>query len=88
MQKLTGKIIFETFAAGTKSESRRPYLCFENGTKILLYKKNENPFENNGFTEYGGKKVTVEGELENGIFCVELIELIEENSVPEIQEKI
>lgn len=70
MTKLTGIIEYKVFAEGTKSESSRPFLCFENGTQILLYKKGDNPFENNGFTEFDGKKVTVEGELVNGVFEV------------------
>lgn len=79
MITLKGKIEYKTFAAGTKSESVRPYLCFENGTQILLYKKNDNPFENKGFTEYTDLEVSVEGDLENGTFVVENI-LTEDSS--------
>ena len=39
MEKLIGKIEYETFAEGSKSESKRPFLTTENGEKILLYKK-------------------------------------------------
>ena len=41
MSKLTGQILYKTFAEGSKSESSRPYICLENGTQILLYKKND-----------------------------------------------
>lgn len=78
MQQLIGTVQFKTFGEGTKSESLRPYLCFENGTQILLYKKDDNPFENNAFAEYEGKSITVQGELVNGVFEVEEI-VLEEN---------
>ena len=73
MANLIGKIQYKVFAQGTKSESKRPFICFENGTQILLYKKNDNPFENNFFSSYEGQKVLVEGELVNGTFVVENI---------------
>ena len=61
----------------------------ENGGQILLYKKNDNPFENNFFSSYEGKKVVMEGELVNGTFVVEnIIQQITENSkVSETSEK-
>ena len=73
----------------TKSESSRPYIVLENGGQILLYKKNDNPFENNFFSSYEGKKVVMEGELVNGTFVVEnIIQQITENSeVSETSEK-
>ncbi len=71
MQELTGTIQFKTFAEGTKSESSRPFLCLENGSQILLYKKNDNPFENNAFNGFDGANVTVKGEFINGVIEVE-----------------
>ena len=44
MTTLTGIIQYKIFAEGTKSESSRPYIVLENGSQILLYKKNDNPF--------------------------------------------
>ena len=73
MTTLTGIIQYKNFAEETKSESSRPYIVLENGSQILLYKKNDNPFENTGFSGYEGQKVSVEGELENGTFVVENI---------------
>ena len=73
MTKLVGTIQNKTYAEGTKSESSRPYIILENGSQILLYKKNDNPFENTGFSSYEGQKVYVEGELVNGTFVVENI---------------
>lgn len=98
MANLIGKIQYKVFAQGTKSESKRPFICFENGTQILLYKKNDNPFENNFFSSYEGQKVLVEGELVNGTFVVENItqhftenpkvsESSEETENEEIEEK-
>ena len=89
MTTLTGIIQYKIFAEGTKSESSRPYIVLENGGQILLYKKNDNPFENNIFSSYEGKKVVMEGELVNGTFVVEnIIQQITENSeVSETSEK-
>lgn len=70
MANLIGKIQYKFFAQGTKSESKRPFICFENGTQILLYKKDDNPFENNGFLSFEDKTVEVEGDLVNGVFEV------------------
>ena len=60
MTTLSGIIQCKIFAEGTKSESSRPYIVLENGSQILLYKKNDNPFENTGFSSYEGQKVLVE----------------------------
>ena len=60
MTTLSGIIQYKIFAEGTKSESSRPYIILENGSQILLYKKNDNPFENTGFSSYEGQKVLVE----------------------------
>lgn len=70
MTKITGIVEYKTFAERTKSESLRPYIIMENGSRILLYKREDNPFENKGFKEFEGKKVTAEGELVNGVFEV------------------
>ena len=35
-----------------------------------LYKKDDNPFENNGFLSFEDKTVEVEGDLVNGVFEV------------------
>ena len=73
---------YKLFAEGTKSESKRPFICLENGTQILLYKKNDNPFENNFFQKYEGMKVSINGDFVNGVFEADLIELVlpEENN--------
>ena len=63
MTTLTGIIQYKIFAEGTKSESSRPYIVLENGSQILLYKKNDNPFENIGFSSYEGQKVLVEEDV-------------------------
>ena len=76
--ELTGKIKFDSFAKETKSESKRPYLIMENGDKILLYKNNDNPFENKGFAEFENKKVLVSGEINDNTFVVTQVVLKEE----------
>ena len=86
MQKLTGTIHYKLFAEGTKSESQRPYIFLDNGGQILLYKKEDNPFETNGFTAYDGKEVTVEGEFTEGVFEVETILEIQPDAEEEASE--
>lgn len=39
MEKLIGKIEYETFAEGSKSESKRPFLTTENGEKNTFVQK-------------------------------------------------
>ncbi|MBQ0052471.1 MAG: hypothetical protein KBT11_10490 [Treponema sp.] len=77
MTKISGTIEYKTFAAGSKSESLKPFILLENGSQILLYKKNDNPFENKGFADFESKKVIVEGELVNGVFEVSSIAEVE-----------
>ena len=68
---------------------QRSTIKFRNFGSCIAYKKNDNPFENNFFSSYEGKKVVMEGELVNGTFVVEnIIQQITENSkVSEISEK-
>lgn len=81
--ELTGKIKLDTFAADSKSESKRPYLIKDNGEKILLYKKNDNPFENKGFTDFEDKEVVLTGEFNENTFIVSEVVLKNEQSVKE-----
>lgn len=71
--KFTGIVKYLPFAEGTKSESLRPYIILGKGSRILLYKKDDNPFENKFFKAFEGKKVNLEGELENGTLNVESV---------------
>ena len=73
---ILGKINFKIFAEGSKSECYRPYIFIDNGSQILLYRKDDNPFENKGFKEYEGKEVSIEGEFTAGLFIVESIQEI------------
>ena len=77
--ELTGKIEFDTFAADSKSESKRPYLITANGEKILLYKKNDNK----GFTDFVDKEVILTGEFNENAFIVSEIVLKSEQLVKE-----
>ena len=81
--ELTVKIKFDNFAADSKSESKRPYLITANGEKILLYKKNDNPFENKGFTDFVDKEVILTGEFNENTFIVSEIVLKNEQLVKE-----
>lgn len=75
---LIGVVEYKLFAEGTKSESKRPFICLANGTQILLYKKNDNPFENNFFQKFEGMKVTITGDFVNGVFEADSAELAEQ----------
>lgn len=81
--ELTGKIKLDTFAADSKSESKRPFLIMNNGEKILLYKKNDNPFENKGFTDFEDKEVVLTGEFNDNTFLVSEVVLKNEQSAKE-----
>lgn len=72
---LTGTVKYLPFAQGTKSESLRPYILLGKGSRILLYKKSDNPFENNFFASFDGQKVRVSGEIVNGTLEVDSVEL-------------
>jgi len=77
MIKIKGFVKLQVFAEGSKSESLRPYIIFGNGGKLLLYKKNDNPFENQSLKDFIDKFVCIEGELVNEVFEIETIEIIE-----------
>lgn len=83
MQILTGQIIYKTFAEGTKSECQRPFVFLENGSQILLYKTEDNPFENNAFAAFENKKVQLTGEFCEGVFNVSEISQIQESDETE-----
>lgn len=72
---LTGTVKYLPFAQGTKSESLRPYILLGKGSRILLYKKDDNPFENNFFAAFENQKVRITGEIVNGTFEVDSVEL-------------
>lgn len=57
----TGTVVFLLFNAGTKSEGRFPFLYVNRDTVYKLCLKGDNPFENNGFAPYDGKRVRVSG---------------------------
>ncbi len=77
MSKIKGFVKLQVFAEGSKSESLRPYILFGNGGKLLLYKKDDNPFENQSLKDFIDKFVYIEGELVNEVFEVETIRIIE-----------
>lgn len=87
MLKLKGIIKLEVFAEGSKSESKKPYIFLSNGGKLLLYKKNDNPFENSGFSDFIDKRVCLEGELVDEVFEVETIKNLESEELVSEGEK-
>lgn len=71
--RLEGEVQFLPFAFGSKSQGIRPFLVGEDGSKVLLYKEDDNPFENNGLRELNGQWVQVEGAFRGKTFCVEQV---------------
>jgi len=80
MQKLTGEIKYKVFAEGTKSECQRPFVFLENGTQILLYKIDDNPFENDFFRSFENQKVLISGEFNDGVFEVDEAKVINQSA--------
>lgn len=73
VMELEGVVQFFPFAVGSKSESIRPYLVQKDGTRTLLYKKDDNPFENKGLTGYQNQWVRVQGAFSGNCFHVNSI---------------
>ena len=69
MEVLEGVVVFLTYAEGTKSESRRPFLYIgRNSDPIRLWVKEDNPFENNKLYGFDGKRVIIKGEINKDVF--------------------
>lgn len=75
--RLEGVLRLLPFAPGSKSEGIRPFLVGDDGSRVLLYKKQDNPFENRGFHGVENQRVQVEGELRGGTFHVEQLHIQE-----------
>ena len=76
MEVLEGVVVFLKYSEGTKSESRRPFLYLgRNSDPIRLWKKEDNPFENNMLHEFDGKHVIISGKLNREVFEIEEINL-------------
>ena len=75
--KLQGTIVFLKANEGSKSEALVPFLY--QGRDVPLQKvmrRNDNPFENNGFAPYDGKTVEISGEIAvSGTFIVDEVVL-------------
>lgn len=71
--KLRGTIVFLKANEGSKSEAEIPFLYQDRNTplqKVML--RDDNPFENKGFSAYDGKPVEVSGEIAlSGTFVVD-----------------
>ncbi|MBR2341356.1 MAG: hypothetical protein IKA72_02990 [Clostridia bacterium] len=66
---MKGKIVFELTNVGSKSQGEFPFLVVEEGKKIKIGFRGDNPFEQPTLHLYEGKDVVVEGEFnENGKF--------------------
>ncbi len=78
--ELKGIVVFQLSNRGSKSENIFPYLYVEKAKFIKLFMEGDNPFENNDLDIYDGKRVKVEGELnEYNVFIIKEIEEISDN---------
>jgi len=72
-ERLSGVVVYLTENAGSKSEALLPHLYSgRERPLVVLMRRDDNPFENNGLAPYDGKSVTVVGERnQNGVFVVD-----------------
>ena len=79
-----GYVLFLPYAGGSKSESFRPVLATSHGANLTLYRKGDNPFENESIRPFHGKFCEVAGapDRERRLIEVESIEEMEEPFKP------
>ena len=71
---MRGIVVFLESDTGTKSESLQPYLYLGGGELTRLFKKGDNPFENESIWPFDTMTVSVSGEQDkNGKLWVETI---------------
>lgn len=73
--KRIGVVIYLRVNEGSKSECVVPFLYQGRDAEPLqIMLKDDNPFENGGFTEYDGQKVAITGNLsQGGVFIVDSV---------------
>lgn len=71
-KEFTGTIIYVMQNAGSKSESKQPFLYFSKEEEMLhVMYEGDNPFEASKLTEFDGSKVTVKGyEGRSNVFII------------------
>ena len=77
IKNLEGTVCFKLINEGSKSEIKKPFLLMEDGSAILLFMENSNPFENKVLHQYENNKVQVKGYEKNGTFIVKEITVLE-----------
>lgn len=72
---IEGHLLYLRHAAGSKSDSLRPYLVVSGDTTIRLHRKGANPFHEEEFRAYEGTRCTVRGhwDEQSKVFLVEEI---------------
>ena len=84
---MKGIMIFKQAKMGSKSEGIYPYLYMGKAEFTKVYFKGDNPFENATLWKYDGKKVVLEGELnENKLFVATAVSEDKEEEVVEVVE--
>ena len=68
MEELEGVVVFLPFGAGSKSESLKPFLYIDRDTKVRIWVKDDNPFENRLLSSFDGKYVIIKGNFNKEVF--------------------
>lgn len=77
---LQGIVVFRRSDNGSKSEHLKPFLLTKDNSTISLYKKDDNPFENDSLKKFKGAYVQVVGHFHNNIFVIsDITEIIDGN---------
>lgn len=75
---LAGTVVYLPANPGSKSEGTLPFLYLGKGiASVRLMRKGDNPFENDGLSEYDGKAVEVAGHsTDAGTFVVDEVNIL------------
>jgi hypothetical protein len=78
-QELEGYVLYLRHAAGSKSDSPRPYLVVAGDTVVRLHRKGGNPFQEDEFRAFEGQRCAVQGHWDERakVFMVEKITPVE-----------
>ena len=76
---LQGTIVFRQNDIGSKNEHLNPFLLCKDDSIVSLYKKDDNPFENNSLKKFEGAHVQVVGHFCNNFFEISDIKEIVDN---------
>ena len=77
---LQGTVVFRQSDSGSKNEGLKPFLYCNDNSIVPLFKKGDNPFENDSLKKIEGLNVILFGCFHNKVFEVSDIKEIVDNS--------